>query len=97
MVDRPVRAPRRRLWRKLVAIALGVVASLIVGYLLVANVLLRTRLLRDTISGSSTPFGIDGTSSGLLFDYQSAYSLLPGRVHLEGVAIRGRTAPWSGA
>jgi hypothetical protein len=90
MYGRPVRARWPSLWRKLAAIALSVVASLIVAYLLVANVLLRTRLLRDAISGSSTPFGISGKSSGLLVDYQSAYSLLPGRVHLKGVAIRGR-------
>jgi hypothetical protein len=93
MVDRPMRGPRSRLWRKIAAIALGAVACLTVAYLLVANVLLRTRLLRNAIS---TPFAVSNTSSGLLFDYRSAYSVLPGRVHLEGVSIRGRdrTVEW---
>jgi hypothetical protein len=51
------------------------------------NVLLRTRLLRYAISGDST---------SLRLDYESAYSIIPGRVHLEGLIIRGRgrTVEW---
>ena len=91
MVDYSVQAPsRRRRWRRLVAIALRVVATVVVSYLLVANTLLRTRMLRNLVSGSPSPFAVSGISSDLLFDYQSAYSLIPGRVHLEGVSIRGR-------
>jgi hypothetical protein len=59
-------------------------------YLVVANALLRTRVLRDAISSSSAQFAVSGGSSALLLDYESAYSLLPGRVHVEGLTIRGR-------
>jgi hypothetical protein len=64
--------------------------------LLVANVVLRTRLLRDAVSGSSLDFAIRGNSTELLLDYESAYSLFPGRIHVEGLKIRGRerTLEW---
>ncbi|HEY8041129.1 MAG TPA: hypothetical protein VIF15_15085 [Polyangiaceae bacterium] len=57
-------------------IALG----LAVFYLVTANVLLRTHLLRDAISSSP---------ESLLLDYDSAYTLIPGRVHVDRLTIRG--------
>jgi len=45
------------------------------------NVFVRTRLFRDLI-------GEDPQS--LLVDYASAYSIVPGRIHVEGLRIRGR-------
>jgi hypothetical protein len=59
-------------------------------YLVGINVLLRTRLLRNAISGPSQSFAVSGRSSALSLDYRSAYSLFPGRVHVEGLSIRGR-------
>ncbi len=84
----PVRALLRRVrWRRLLALALGLVVILSVSYLVVANVLLRTRLLRNAISSDS---------AALHLDYESAYSIVPGRVHVEGLTIRGRdrTMEW---
>jgi hypothetical protein len=71
-------------------VALGIVAILAVSYLVVVNVLLRTGLLRNAISGSSVTFALSGNSTALRLDYQSAYSIIPGRVHVEGLTIRGR-------
>jgi hypothetical protein len=87
-LESPARASRRHIrWRKLVAVALGTLAILAVSYLVVANVLLRTRLLRNMVSRNSAV---------LLLDYESAYSIIPGRVHVEGMSIRGRgrTVEW---
>jgi hypothetical protein len=90
-VETPVRSRLRRVrWRRLAGVALGVVALLAASYLVVANVLLRTRLLRNAISGSSVNFAISGNSTALRLDYRSAYSIIPGRVHVEGLIIRGR-------
>src|SRR5687768_12883818 len=57
------------------------------SYLVVANVLLRTRLLRNMVSRNSAV---------LQLDYESAYSIIPGRVQVEGLSIRGRgrTMEW---
>jgi hypothetical protein len=65
-------------------------------YLIVANVLLRTGLLRNAVSGSSVSFAVIGDSTALRLDYTSAYSIVPGRVHVEGLTIRGRerTVEW---
>src|SRR5688572_7148670 len=87
-LERPARAPRRHMrWRKLVAVALGTLAILAASYLVVANVLLRTRLLRNLISRNAAV---------LQLDYESAYSIIPGRVRVEGLSIRGRgrTVEW---
>ncbi|HVR21618.1 MAG TPA: hypothetical protein VMS65_18010, partial [Polyangiaceae bacterium] len=83
-------------WRRLLVAALGAVAIVAALYLLVANVVLRSRLLRDAVSGSSLNFAIRGNSTELLLDYESAYSLFPGRVHVEGLRMRGRerTLEW---
>jgi hypothetical protein len=92
--DEPAWPPLgRALW--LFAVALDVVAILTVSYLVSANVLLRTRLLRDAISGSSD-FSVRGSSADLRLDYGSAYSILPGRIHVEDLTIRGRerTVEW---
>ncbi len=45
------------------------------------NVFLRTRLFRDAISSSP---------DSLRVDYRSAYSIVPGRIHVEGLLVRGR-------
>jgi hypothetical protein len=60
-------------WRLLV-----VVGALELVYLLIATVVLRTSLLRD--------FAARG--GDLRVDYDSAYSVLPGRIHVEGLLVR---------
>jgi hypothetical protein len=77
-------------WRKLVAGLLGIVALLATSYLVVANVFLQTRLLRNIVTVSPARFAIDGASTDLTLEYSSAYSILPGRVHVEGLRMRGR-------
>jgi hypothetical protein len=85
------RPHRKRVrWGRLARRALYAVAILAVSYLVAANVLLRTRLLRNAISGSPVSFAISGQTSDLRLDYASAYSIFPGRVHLDGLTIRGR-------
>jgi hypothetical protein len=88
--------PRRGPWRRLLTWILRIAGILIVSYLVVVNVLLRTRLLRNIISDPSSNFAILGNSSDLVLDYDSAYSIIPGRVHVEGLTIRGRerTVEW---
>jgi hypothetical protein len=73
--------PRRVRWRRLVVVALSIPTLVVVLYLVVANVVLQTRLLRNLV-------GRDPTA--LRLDYQSAYSIVPGRVHVEGLSVRGR-------
>jgi hypothetical protein len=72
---------RRRTARRLAAIAGVVLVAALASYLVGMNVFLRTRLFRDAIS--SQP-------GSLLVDYRGAYSLWPGRIHVEGLTIRGR-------
>lgn len=96
-LERPVRLPGHRVrWQRRILWALRIVAILCASYLIVANVLLRTRLLRNAISGPESSFAIDGTSTDLLLDYESAYSIFPGRVHVDGATVRGRerTLEW---
>jgi hypothetical protein len=59
----------------------GIVAALAVLYLSAMNLFLRTRMFRNLIS--SDP-------DSVLVEYTEAYSLLPGKIHVEGLAIRGR-------
>ncbi len=97
LVEHPVRnLPVRARWRRRVGAALLLVIALAVFYLVVVNVLLRTRLLRNTISGAHSNFGITGTPAALRLDYDGAYSIVPGRVHIDGLTIRGRerTVEW---
>src|SRR5580704_3014243 len=63
---------RRVRWRRLAMRIASVAAILAVSYLVIANVLLRTRLLRGAISGSSVNFAITGNSTELRLDYASA-------------------------
>jgi hypothetical protein len=58
--------------------SLAIVALL---YLVGMNVFVRTRLFRNAISFDPDSFRVD---------YASAYSVLPGRIHVEGLTIRGR-------
>ena len=60
--------------------ALGLAAVTLL-YLAGMNVFLRTRLFRSVITSDS---------GSLRIDYVSAYSLVPGRIHVEGLTIRGR-------
>ena len=87
---------RRVRWGRFVKRVALAVALAWVTYLVVANVLLRTRLLRNAISGSAVSFAIGANASDLNLDYASAYSVIPGHVHLEGLTIRGReqTVEW---
>jgi hypothetical protein len=87
---------RRIRWRRLVKRVLLTVAIACVSYLVIANVLLRTRLLRNVVSGSSVNFAVMGNATDLRLDYASAYSIVPGRVHVEGLTLRGReqTVEW---
>src|ERR1019366_5563029 len=57
-----VRRPRRALWRRIVERALGVVGVFALLYLVGINVLLRTRLLRNAISGPSQSFAVGAES-----------------------------------
>ena len=69
---------RRRFARRLLHVAIGPA----IRYLfVVVNTLLRTRLLRALL---------DVGPEALRVEYASAYSLLPGRIHVEGLTIRGK-------
>ncbi len=65
--------------------ALAWVGSGLVGvtllYLVGMNVFVRTHIFRDAIGFDPGSFRVE---------YASAYSLLPGRIHVEGLTIRGR-------
>ncbi len=68
-------------WRRVVRRLLQVIATLLALYLVGMNVFLRTRLFRDAVSFNPEAFRVE---------YSSAYSLFPGRFHVEGLAIRGK-------
>jgi hypothetical protein len=73
-----VAALRRRLDLHRVALAVLVtVASFAVVYLITANVILRTRMLRAFVS----------EGPGVELDYASAYSVWPGLVHFRGLSL----------
>ncbi len=88
--DRATSGRKRALWRRLLRGVLFAGAILVVSYWLLANILLRTRLVRKATSGSSVNFAISGNASDLRLDYASAYSYFPGQAHVEGLTIRGR-------
>jgi hypothetical protein len=74
----PVPAPTRRFEAsRLVRFILFLVAGFAVLYLVAANILLRTRLLRDVVSRGDS----------VELDYASAYSVWPGLVHVRGLAL----------
>jgi hypothetical protein len=58
----------------------GAIAGLFAIYLVGINVLVRTHILRSALSADPDE---------MLVDYASAYSFIPGRVHVEGLKIRG--------
>jgi len=75
----PAAAPPRRVdLGRLARVALSLVAAFAVIYLVAANVFLRTRMLRDLVS--------EGPDVEL--DYDSAYSVWPGLVHVRGLALQ---------
>lgn len=76
--DDPVAAPTRRFdVRRAVRVALSLAAVFAVVYLVAANVLLRSRLLRDLVS----------EGPGVELEYASAYSVWPGLVHVRGLEL----------
>ncbi len=72
---------RARVARRVARIAAIAIVAALAAYLVGMNVLLRTRLFRNAITS---------TSGSLLVEYRTAYSLFPGRIHVEGLTIRGR-------
>jgi len=58
----------------------GAIAGLFAVYLVGINILVGTHLLRSALSADPEE---------MLVDYASAYSWIPGRVHVEGLKIRG--------
>jgi hypothetical protein len=68
-------------WRKVGTRILSIGVLLFVAYLLVANGFLRTRILRD---------GLSKDPEVMLVDYDTAYSIVPGRLHVEELTIRAR-------
>ena len=75
------RARRARVVRRAARLAALALVAALGAYLVGMNVFLRTRLFRNAITSRS---------GSLLVDYRSAYSLFPGRIHVEGLTIRGR-------
>jgi hypothetical protein len=55
--------------------------ALVVLYVVAMNVFIRTRLFRNAIDFDPNAFTIE---------YTNAYSLLPSRIHVDGLTIRGR-------
>jgi hypothetical protein len=79
-VARPASPLRRWLRRAIEIVVVGGVGAWAL-YIVAMNVFLKTRLLRDVLSGEPDEF---------LVDYVTAYSIVPGRMHVEGLSIRGR-------
>ncbi len=81
------RLDRRIRWRRVGIVALALAASVALLCFVSVNVLLRTRFLRDALSRDP---------STLWVGYESAYSIVPGYVHVTGLVIRGRerTEEW---
>jgi hypothetical protein len=79
----PVAGGRRssghRAWRWAAWVAVTAI-GLLAAYLVGINVLVGTRMLRSALSADPEE---------MLVDYASAYSWVPGRVHVEGLRIRG--------
>lgn len=78
--SREPRARARRL-RRVLEIALIATVGAWALYLAAMNVFIRTRLFRNLVSANP---------DAMLVDYASAYSLLPGRIHVEHLSLRGR-------
>jgi hypothetical protein len=79
MKERP---PFGRRWlRRGVKWALRTATGLALFYLVAINVFLRTRLFRNLINFDPESFRVE---------YASAYSIVPGRIHVEGLTIRGK-------
>ncbi|HTB72813.1 MAG TPA: hypothetical protein VK762_06200 [Polyangiaceae bacterium] len=72
---------RARVARRAARVATIVIVAALAAYLVGMNLFLRTRLFRNAITSAS---------GSLLVEYRSAYSLFPGRIHVEGLTIRGR-------
>jgi hypothetical protein len=71
---------RRTRSARVVRVAVGLCVALALTYLVGINVFLGTRWFRHAISFSPEELRVE---------YSRAYSLLPGRIHVEGLSIRG--------
>ncbi|MEO8800327.1 MAG: hypothetical protein ABI551_20715, partial [Polyangiaceae bacterium] len=76
MMD-PTTKKRALKWGKRIAWAVG---GLFVFLLVASNVMLRTRMFRDIMAFDP---------QAMTLEYKSAYSWFPGRIHAEGLSIRG--------
>ncbi len=73
---------RRRPWAaRILRLVVKTIVALALGYVVVINVFLSTSLFEKVIDGQ--PETID-------IHYQSAWSVIPGRIHGKGISIRGR-------
>jgi hypothetical protein len=61
--------------------SLILVTAVWILYLVAMNVFIRTRIFRNLV---------DADPTSILVEYRSAYSVLPGRIHVEDLRIRGR-------
>jgi hypothetical protein len=77
----PAGGRRQRMAMKLARWAAVLLAGVALLYLAGMNVFLRTRLFRNVISADPNM---------IVVDYSTAYSWWPGRIHAEGLSIRGR-------
>lgn len=77
----PATPERRPRFRRPLLVALALVTGVAVVYLITANLLLRTRFLRDLLS----------EGPDLELDYASAYSVWPGRVHVRDFSLAVQT------
>jgi hypothetical protein len=71
-------------WRRILAVVAGALTlsvGLLAAYGIAANLLIQTRLLRALINHGPDTISVE---------YDSAYSLLPGRVRVRGLRIRDR-------
>ncbi len=71
----------RRIWRETGLVTAKLLACAAALYVIGLNVFLETRLFRNAINQDI---------SALRVEYTSAYSILPGQIHVEGLTIRGR-------
>jgi hypothetical protein len=79
--EAPPRATRRRRIIRVLRWVSSGLACVTLLYLIGMNIFLRTRLFRDAISFDPGSFRVE---------YANAHSVLPGRIHVEGLTIRGR-------
>src|SRR5579872_3351477 len=67
-------------WRRLLRAAILTLVGALLAYAVAMNVFLRTRSFRNVLNGAQ---------HDIVVEYDRAYSILPGRIHVEGLSIRG--------